>query len=120
MLFKSKPRKWGQVVPPLLNSAGRIAVTAADMGAAFDELEAMQLGAYEAIVVDFINAELRVYEAGIEKDDNVIRVAIAEEEWPDTATGALLHLFAEEFLATPMLQPPSIPIWIEPGNYVPI
>jgi hypothetical protein len=108
------------IAPPLLNSAARIAITSADMGTAFDELEARQLGAYAAIVVDFVNAELRMYEAGVGEEENVIRVAIAQEQWPETATDALLQIFADKFLATPLLQPRSIQIWIDPENYVPV
>lgn len=108
------------IVPPLLNSSGRIAVRATELGAAFDELEARDLGSHAAIVVDFVNTELRIYEAGVEKDEDVIRVSIAQEEWPETATGSLLRLFADEFLVTPKLQPAAIQIWNDSANYVPV
>jgi hypothetical protein len=105
---------------PTLNGAARVELTANTLGEAFTEIEGLSLGAYPAIAVEFDSRKMAVYGRGVEDEEHVIRVDMAEDDLLEIPLLPLLEMFAEQFVVTPNCQNSQIKTWNDGGKYHPI
>lgn len=105
---------------PTLNSAARIEVKSNTLGGAFTEIETLSLGSYPAICVEFDSRNMSVYGNGIEDEEHVLRVDMAEDDLLSTPLATLLEMFAAQFIVTPNCQGSQIKTWNDGSKYHPI
>lgn len=110
-------RLW--IVPPTLASAGCLDFSASNMGEAFEEIEGFQLGSYAAVVVDFTNLEMRIYQDGVVNDEVVFKAKIDQLDLTEVSLDKILYEFNETNVATPNCQCTQIKVWNDSTNYIP-